>query len=151
MGSVLLCLLTFTTAPLFAPAVFAPPFSFGCQERRRLREETQTDVYPLLPLPSTPELESAFQPVVQRMNDRCDLRSICCKGLRYLLTCTSVDIAEIVCMVLWIFRLVSSRGGGERVIFSAAVCSIVERRTPQRGLARRACLVLASKKCLSSV
>lgn len=40
------------------------------QERRRLREETQTDVYPLLPLYSTPELESAFQPVVQRMNDR---------------------------------------------------------------------------------
>lgn len=41
------------------------------QERRRLRSETVTDVYPLLPLHSTSELESAFKPVAERMMGRC--------------------------------------------------------------------------------
>lgn len=56
-----------------APTLFRR-FSLGVaphrQERRRLREETLTDVHPLLPLETKPELDSAFGPVVQRMNDR---------------------------------------------------------------------------------
>ncbi|CAM9657059.1 unnamed protein product, partial [Ectocarpus sp. 8 AP-2014] len=50
----------------------ASMMALGTEERRRLRQEAQTDVYPLLPLYSKHELETVFQPVVQRMNDRID-------------------------------------------------------------------------------
>lgn len=40
------------------------------QERRRLRSETVTDVFSLLPLHTTSELESAFKPVAERMIGR---------------------------------------------------------------------------------